>query len=218
MITRSSHHPSPSLLVAVIALVVALTGGAIAGAGSASKPVTKKVVKKVANKQISKRAPGLSVASAKSAETAKAAEDARSLQGIGPDGFVRYGSTIPSGVTVTGVFGTSSITPAATGALAIDDVSFPAPAPAPVGETDVNFAADTAPETSDDDASCTGTSANPTAPAGKVCLYTLQLGGGGSFYGQGAGGTAGRLGFKVEGVNPAGGTLYLEGSWAYTAP
>ena len=58
--------PSPALIVAVLALVAAVAGTAIAGddLGATTSKLTKKKVKKTANKQITKRAPGLSVANA----------------------------------------------------------------------------------------------------------------------------------------------------------
>jgi len=61
---------SPALLVAILALVAAVAGTAVAGTdlGATTSKLTKKKVKKtakkVANKQITKRAPGLSVANA----------------------------------------------------------------------------------------------------------------------------------------------------------
>jgi len=66
-------RPSPAIIVAVLALVAALGGTALAGSEVHSSAVTKKKVKKlarkVADKQITRRAPGLSVASAQDAET-----------------------------------------------------------------------------------------------------------------------------------------------------
>jgi hypothetical protein len=53
------------MIVAIIALLVALSGAAIA-----KKALTNKSVKKIANNQITKKAPGLSVASAKTAKNA----------------------------------------------------------------------------------------------------------------------------------------------------
>jgi archaellin len=60
---RRIRHPSPAMIVAVVALIAALGGSAI-GASF----ITKKKAKNVANNQITKRAPGLSVASAKTAD------------------------------------------------------------------------------------------------------------------------------------------------------
>lgn len=75
-------RPSPAILIAVVALVAALGGSAVAEVASTSlsnkdkkqvkkiaKKQGKKQGKKQANKQIEKKAPGLSVATAASAET-----------------------------------------------------------------------------------------------------------------------------------------------------
>ena len=62
---RRIRRPSPAMLVAITALIVALSGTAIGAAF-----ITKKKAKNIANNQITKRAPGLSVASAITAKTA----------------------------------------------------------------------------------------------------------------------------------------------------
>ena len=78
--------PSAALIVAVVALVAALAGTAIAGVAVTSlskkdkKQVTKiakKQGKKQAKIQIDKKAPGLSVASAKTADSATTADSAK---------------------------------------------------------------------------------------------------------------------------------------------
>jgi hypothetical protein len=62
---RVIRRPSPAMVVAIVALISALGGTAIGAAF-----VTKKKAKKIAANQVNKLAPGLSVASAKTAETA----------------------------------------------------------------------------------------------------------------------------------------------------
>jgi hypothetical protein len=66
--------PSPVMIVAALALVLALAGTAIAAPDIATKKVTKsevkKIAKKQAKKQIRKKAPGLSVLHADSADEA----------------------------------------------------------------------------------------------------------------------------------------------------
>jgi len=126
--------------------------------------------------------------------------------------------TIPSGQTVTGNFGVTEGFGQASGVNY--SVSLPAVAPVAISAANVNFAPDAFAETIDDDPTCTGTAANPTAPPGKVCLYRY----GGDF----AGGT-GFEGFSANNLGDrafyvawtsAGGTttasLFL--TWAYTAP
>ena len=74
---RFTHsRPSPALAVAALALVAALAGTAVAGPGASTSAITKAKVKKVSNKQITKRAPGLSVAHADTATTANTASSA----------------------------------------------------------------------------------------------------------------------------------------------
>lgn len=64
-------RPSPAIIVAALALVLALAGTAIAAPDFAAKPVSKNQAKNIANKQIKKKAPGLSVNHANTADTAK---------------------------------------------------------------------------------------------------------------------------------------------------
>lgn len=86
----------------------------------------------------------------------------------GPRGQSAW-DTIPSGQTVTGVNGFAGTYPSDR----IQNLAIPLPGKAPVALTtgNVNIASDIFTETTDDDATCTGTSAAPTAPRGKVCIY-----------------------------------------------
>jgi hypothetical protein len=70
----TSKRPSAAMIVALLALSLGLGGSAVAGSGV----LTKNQVKTVANKQITKRAPRLAVARAKSADIAKSADTAKS--------------------------------------------------------------------------------------------------------------------------------------------
>ena len=99
-------------------------------------------------------------------------------------------------------------------------VSLPIPAPQRLTATIVNFAAGT-PGAEDADATCTGTVANPTAPAGKVCLYksdfatTTALGG----YQISSNDDAEKYGFTVAmRTSTASSFVDGRGTWAYTAP
>ena len=95
---------SPALLVAVVALVAALAGTALAGVAVTSlskkdkKQVTK-IAKKQANIQIGKKAPGLSVTSAKTADSATTADSAGTANGIKPV-KVSFAAAADSGETV----------------------------------------------------------------------------------------------------------------------
>ena len=84
-----TSRPSPAFVVVVLALVTALAGTALAGTDALTRALTKSQVKKIVKKQADKRiktlapgiadaqitarAPGLSVASAASADTAATA-------------------------------------------------------------------------------------------------------------------------------------------------
>ena len=100
-------------------------------------------------------------------------EGAQGVQGPqGPQG-PSFPTVIPSGTTVTGAWGQRTVDNAVAGASnPLFAYSLPARAPVPLTDTQVNFGAATA-ETSDHDAACTGSANNPTAPAGKVCIYAI---------------------------------------------
>jgi hypothetical protein len=81
----------------------------------------------------------------------------------------------------------------------------------------------TPPTTTDTDPGCTGNPTNPTAAAGKVCVYVseaddaLNLEGSSVLFGTGAS----PYGFKLKWDTPAvvGGTdTFVDATWAYTAP
>jgi hypothetical protein len=71
---RLFRRPSPAMVIAIVALIAALGGTAIAGGA-----LNKKKVKNIANNQITNRAPGLSVASAKNADNATTANSAKNV-------------------------------------------------------------------------------------------------------------------------------------------
>jgi hypothetical protein len=71
------RRPSPAMVVAIVALIAALGGTAVAGG-----VLNKKKAKKIANSAITKRAPGLSVAHAKSADSAGSANTLTGLTKI----------------------------------------------------------------------------------------------------------------------------------------
>ena len=81
--TRVFKRPSPTTVIAVIALIAALCGTAVAGGVLTSKKV-KKISKSQANTAITQRAPGLSV---NAANTAKNADNANALGGLGAASF-----------------------------------------------------------------------------------------------------------------------------------
>ena len=100
-------------------------------------------------------------------------------------------------------------------------MSLPAEAPVPLTDANVNFNQNFG---FDGDAACDGTTAVPTAPPGKVCLYEAVKTGtinGGEGRGGFSLGSGARYGFEVE-ITAATSTGFsnaqVAGSWAYTAP
>jgi hypothetical protein len=156
--------------------------------------------------------------SANTATSATTAGNANAFSGLGPGAFLRYGSTIPSGTTVSGVFADVDHGPDTNQAEV--GVSFPLPAPADLAFTQVNFAPGHEAQTGDEDPTCTGTVGAPSAPAGKVCLYVADLlADANSANGQYLqGGQASRLGFEVMATRTGGAPALARGTWAYTAP
>jgi hypothetical protein len=144
----------------------------------------------------------------------------------GAPGASVFDSAIPSGTTVTGAWGGRYIAPQ----LAFNNSyllssSFPVKAPASLTDAQVNVAPNTA--AGDPDPTCTGSVDNPTAPAGKVCVYIGSSNNatvtGFKLVSPGTGGTqpGDAYGFIVRMIdkgtvgNTA--TMAAEGTWAYTA-
>jgi hypothetical protein len=140
------------------------------------------------------------------------AVDSALFNGLGPGVFLRYGATIPSGVSITGIFagGTQN------NAFGRFGVSFPLPAPADITGAQVNFAPSG--YASDDDPTCTGSAGAPTAPSGKVCLYPSDgVSDTGAFSAEAV--SNGRNGFEIRVLGGGGLTNdNIAGTWAYTAP
>jgi hypothetical protein len=90
------------MLIAVIALVLGLGGAAIAA--DLTKPQVKKIAKKVANKQIKKKAPGLSVAHAKTADSATTAQTATAASTVGGNSVTKFTFLAPEGTGTTELF------------------------------------------------------------------------------------------------------------------
>jgi hypothetical protein len=135
--------------------------------------------------------------------------------------------TVPSGKTIQGAIGgdfASETTGGDWGVIA----SLPLKARNDLTDADVfvnvstwqNAGGQTAPTTTDTDAGCTGTVANPTAPPGKVCIYVAGGDNALDLFGYsvvpGAGGSP--YGFKLNWTSPTTGDTYIDAAWAYTAP
>lgn len=145
--------------------------------------------------------------------------------GQGPAGSAVYEGAIPSGTTVRGSYGGRYARPAPR--LRIT-VSLPVRAPVAIDDAHVGFRAGAGAPVTDALAQCTGTSAEPMAPAGFVCLYpidslnsNLSAVTGTALTSVAANAAANRFGFAIEAA-PDGGsslkTMSATGTWAYTAP
>jgi hypothetical protein len=107
-------------------------------------------------------------------------------------------------------------------------VTLPMPAPVGLSDGDVFVNVDgwqgsegqTKPTTTDTNAGCNGTPANPTAPAGKVCIYVsgadhaFNLSGYSVLFDTGAS----KYGFKLKWDASQSGDTFVDATWAYTAP
>jgi hypothetical protein len=137
----------------------------------------------------------------------------------GAAGTSVFSSTIPSGQTVTGAWGIGEDS-SNTGGFTHVVVSLPVEAPTELTDSLVNFKSGTT-NAADGDATCTGTAAAPTAPAGKVCIYTTfnsntdYLAG---FQISGSAGDQNKFGFTIFASAAASGLIDARGTWAYTAP
>lgn len=119
---------------------------------------------------------------------------------------------IPSGTTVTGVWG-GRMMPSTT-AYVQWTVSLPGIAPVELTNETVNAAPS---ELTRDEGgeNCTGSSRNPTAPRGQVCLY-IEYVDGQTTEVRGYGHT--KYGFVVDAlISPRKGPAGVYGTWAYTA-
>jgi hypothetical protein len=236
---KLARWPSPAMVIAVLALVVALTGTSLASdtVGQISALINGKRIKKgsipgkalkkntVTGTQIKEsslgKVPKATLAdTATNATNATTAANANALGGVGPTNFQTFTErAIPSGVTVTGAFGLSTNSPAAgaTSTTITQGVSLPGIAPVALADGNVNFGAGAG--AGDVDAACSGSSGNPTAPAGKVCLYlTGTVGLNTSATGNALPVGGSRYGFEVQATQNAADATGVWGVWAYTAP
>ncbi len=210
--------PTYAEVASTLALTLALgTGGAYAAALITGKDIAKNAVttQHIKNGTVKAKDLNKSVKAKLNTKTRGAAgpTGATGLTGAtGPRGFSAW-DTIPSGVTVRGqeyVLLRGNAGPV--------NVSLPAAAPSPLSNATVNFAGASA-VTSDDDATCTGSYVNPTAPAGKVCLYNGGLGSATSAAGTAWDDPALRTrAFYVDYATGDADVGYVYFTWAYTAP
>jgi hypothetical protein len=128
---------------------------------------------------------------------------------------------IPSGTTVTGsiVYDTHSAGNADSDVVGVD---LPGVASTALTDDAVNVSANSSAGGEDADATCTGTITAPTAPAGKVCIYTSapNMGGVDSTTILGAAGLLPSRSFRLTFIAdaPVHGDEFIYATWAYTAP
>jgi hypothetical protein len=138
----------------------------------------------------------------------------------GPRGFSAW-DPIPSGTTVTGFYSQYQTVPNASELIRIM-ITLPGIAPAVLTSANVNFAGIADATYTDASVGCTGSNFVPTAPAGKVCIYTGGYAGATTLTGEAHTLGASTRGFEIrvasDGAATPGDELYAFGSWAYTAP
>jgi hypothetical protein len=217
-------------VVAYVALVAAIgTGGAYAADKIGSRDVAKNAIRSKHVKNGSLGPKDLSIkladgvtgpqgpAGPAGAQGEPGPQGERGLQGErgpqGEAGAAIFDGPVPSGKTITGVFGLQA--PLASGKKMVQWISLPVRAPQALDDASVNFSPN-ATDAIDKDAACTGSSGQPTAPAGKVCLYYEGASGTSSYEGKGAG----PFGFKLEMTSSGSNVDFVRvsGAWAYTAP
>jgi hypothetical protein len=150
----------------------------------------------------------------------------------GAAGASVFAAAIPSGTTVRGVWGGRYPSPNPNAFNNSYLLTYSFPVPAPVGLTQAQVATappgDNVPNNSDIDPTCTGSLDNPTAPAGKVCIYVdqsklvnAQVAGFNMSVSDSPTGQD-KLGFIVriidKGTVGATAAQRAQGTWAYTAP
>ena len=227
-------RPTPSMIVSVIAVIIALSASAFAATQITSRQIKDgsiqlKDLSRKAKQRL--RTPG--PRGPKGDKGDKGDKGNKGDQGDrGPAGASAFNTaTIPSGVTIRGAWGGRYIAAVAGQQQNsyLLSYSFPAKAPQKLRDSDVQFGANTAGPVGDADPACTGSVADPTAPPGKVCIYSNEGPNGTrsnstltgfKLSAAGVKTDADAYGFEVRIVDAGTvpGTLRAEGTWAYTAP
>jgi hypothetical protein len=143
------------------------------------------------------------------------APDSAALGGVPAGSYLRVGGTLPRGATVSGAFG-GLVNPS----IRYDSIiSLPLPSPTPITTETIKFAPGSVSAPADSiDPGCSGTTEQPVAPAGSVCLYLGQIGVDTDAIVGLVSGQDGRRGFTVRMTGDLVGFQGVSGSWAYTVP
>jgi hypothetical protein len=210
-------------IISIVALVAALGGGAYAASGGLTgkqKKEVEKIAKKYAGKPGATGAAGpAGPAGAKGDVGAAGAAGTDGTNGTngtnGTDGLSGFTETLPSDETETGTFSIEPIEEEGSARLAI---SFPIPLGTPVTAHLLN-------QEDPATAECPGSSAEPVASPGNLCVYETDNGGEAQEYtltawinpesGSIAATTTGKVGTTMFLSGVAG---PLRGDWAVTAP
>lgn len=218
------RSPTYAEVASTLALVLALgTGGAYAADMITGKDIARNAVSSqhIKNGKVNIKDLSASIRTRLNSSGVAGPSGATGPAGpagpVGPEGprGVSAWDTIPSGVTIEG-----QEFAALRGTDGTINVSLPAAAPLPLTDATVNFAGSSR-VTQDDDPSCTGTYREPSAPAGKVCVYADSVG-----RAQWAKASAWddlgvslqRRAFYVDFADAPTDVGYVWFTWAYTAP
>jgi hypothetical protein len=208
---------SPAVVLAMLALFVALTGTAVA---TTSALITGKQIKNssitgadVKNKSLTPRDFRGSVRGLRGLRGFTGPAGAKGDKGDAGAAGRSALTPLQSGETVYGTVGTQVWAPAAGIETA---ANAQLPLPAPVALTDATVTVDGGEDTT----TCTGTSSNPTAPPGNVCVYPYSQFNADTVRGWiwGAGDGSVKWGFQLSWVSGVADDTSVFATWAYTAP
>jgi hypothetical protein len=197
-----------------------LTKATLAGDRLKKNTLTGKQINESTLDTVTSAVRAQSAATSTNAQRATKADDALALGGTAAAAYETFATrTIPSGLTVTGVFGISSTVGGGLTNDLREVVQLPGLAPADLSDETVNFG----PGVGEGDPSCTGSANAPTAPAGKVCLYLTSIQGGTAPTVDGQAiplllGSRGGFVVHAAGDPISSSSAGAFGAWAYTAP
>ena len=214
------RRPSGATLIAVVALFVALGGTGYAAFSLPKNSVGSKQLKNnaVTTSKIKNRAvtagkintSGLTVPNASHANRANNAINSTNATNATTAATANGQGTLASGRTEIGIIGgVFQNGPTVASPMAIA-VTFPLLAPVALSGSNIEVAPT---------ASCTGSTANPTAAAGFVCIYPDVIVGAAGISGDTGVNGDKKLGFELDWVaTSANQQSSVRAEWAYTAP